>query len=93
MLGSGVRAGAGLDALTHEDALFSDSCANMAPALFLGGRRITTATSNLGNLGDATETGRNCATGAPHCHPLTSLICVPSRGREWGGPRPRGWRH
>ena len=56
----------------------------MAPVLFLGGRRITTATFNVDNLGDATETGRTCATGAPHCHPLTSLICVPSRGREWG---------
>src|SRR3979411_3402904 len=56
----------------------------MAPVLFLGRRRITTATSNLGDLGDAAETGRTCATGAPHCHPLASLICVPSRGHEWG---------
>src|ERR1700692_2560498 len=65
----------------------------MAPVLFLSKRRITTATSNLGDLGDAAETGRTCATGAPYCHPLASLICVPSRGHEWGGPRPRGWRH
>ena len=28
----GVRAGAGLDALTHEDALFSDSCAIWRPS-------------------------------------------------------------
>ena len=59
-----------------------------------GRRRLTTATSNLGDLGDAAETGRTCATGAPHCHPLACLICVPSRGHEWGGPRgPRGRRH
>src|ERR1700688_4127963 len=57
----------------------------MAPVLFLGRRRITTATSNLGDLVDAAETGRTCATGAPYCHPLASLICVPSRGHELGG--------
>ncbi|WP_212479375.1 hypothetical protein, partial [Bradyrhizobium liaoningense] len=65
----------------------------MAPVLFLGARRITTATSNLGDLGDAAETGRTCATGAPHCHPLASLICVPicvpSRGHEWGAAAAR----
>src|ERR1700761_8185123 len=32
MLGSGVRAGAGLDALTDEDALFSDSCVIWRPS-------------------------------------------------------------
>jgi hypothetical protein len=43
---------AGLDALTREDALFSDGF-DMASVLFLGRRRIKTATSNLGDLGDA----------------------------------------
>jgi len=61
----------------------------MAPVLFLGRRRITIATSNLGDLGDAAESGRTCATGAPHCHPLASLICVPSRGYEWGAAAAR----
>ena len=36
------------------------------------------------DLGDAAETGRTCATGAPHWYPLASLICVPGRGHEWG---------
>src|ERR1700753_520552 len=56
----------------------------MAPVLFLGREGHTNATSNLGDLGDAAETGRNCATGVPHCHRLASLLCVPSRGHEWG---------
>src|SRR4030081_724297 len=60
----------------------------MAPVLFLGRRRITTATSNLGDLGVAAQTGRTCVTGAPHCHPLASLLCVQSRGHE-GGDRGR----
>jgi hypothetical protein len=46
-------------------------------------------TSNLGDLGDAAETGRTCATSAPHCHPLASLICVPSRGHQWGAAAAR----
>ena len=78
---------AGLDALTREDALFSDGF-DMASVLFLGRRRIKTATSNLGDLGNAAETGRTCATGAPYCLPFAPLICEPSRGSavgiEWG---------
>ena len=78
---------AGLDALTREDALFSDGF-DMASVLFLCRRRIKTATSNLGDLGDAAAAGRTCATGAPYCLPFAPLICVPSRGSvvgiEWG---------
>src|SRR5712672_4276088 len=51
-------------------------------------RRIKTATSNLGDLGNAAETGRTCATGAPYCLPFAPLVCEPSRGSavgiEWG---------
>ena len=58
---------------------------DMASVLFLGRRRIKTATSNLGDLA---ETDRTCARGAPYCLPFVSLICVPSRGAvvgiEWG---------
>ena len=57
----------------------------MASVLFLGRRRIKSASSNLGDLG---ETDRTCATAAPNCLPFVSLICVPSRGAvvgiEWG---------
>jgi hypothetical protein len=48
---------------------------DMAPVLFLGRRRIKIATSNLGDLGDAAETDRTCATGAPYCLPFASSIC------------------
>ncbi|MDI4236978.1 hypothetical protein OZ411_29630, partial [Bradyrhizobium sp. Arg237L] len=64
-----MRAGTGLDALTREDALLGDGF-DMASVLSLGGRCIKTATSNLGDLGDAAETGRTCATGAPYCLPF-----------------------
>ena len=53
-------------------ALFCDGF-DMASVLFLGRRRIKTATSNLGDLGDAAETGRTCATGAPYCLPFAPL--------------------
>jgi hypothetical protein len=52
----------------------------MASVLFLGRSRIKTATSNLGDLGDAAGADRTCATGAPYCLPFAPLICVPSRG-------------
>jgi hypothetical protein len=58
-----------LNALTREDALLSDGF-DMVPVLFLGRRHIKTATSSLGDLGDATEMGRTCATGAPYCLPF-----------------------
>ena len=81
-----MRAGAGLDALTREDALFGDGF-DMASVLFLGRRRIKAA-SNLGDLGDAAERGRTCATGAPYCPRFAPSICEPSRGSvvgiEWG---------
>ena len=72
---------AGLDALTCEVPCFA-----MVSTWRL--RRIKTATSNLGDLGNAAETGRTCATGAPYCLPFAPLICEPSRGSavgiEWG---------
>ena len=78
---------AGLDALTREDALFSDGF-TMASVPFLGRRRIRTATSNLGDLGDAAEADRTCATSTPYSLPFAPLICVPSWGSavgiEWG---------
>jgi hypothetical protein len=54
---------AGLDALTCEVPCFA-----MVSTWRL--RRIKTATSNLGDLGNAAETGRTCATGAPYCLPF-----------------------
>src|SRR5712671_2316094 len=72
---------AGLDALTCEVPCFA-----MVSTWRL--RRIKTATSNLDDLGNAAETGRTCATGAPYCLPFAPLICEPSRGSavgiEWG---------
>jgi len=54
---------AGLDALTCEVPCFA-----MVSTWRL--KRIKTATSNLGDLGNAAETGRTCATGAPYCLPF-----------------------
>jgi len=57
-------------------------------------RHIKTTTSNLGDLDDAAEADRACATGAPHYLPFAPLICVPSRGSavgiEWGRGGARG---
>jgi hypothetical protein len=52
----------------------------MASVLFLGRRRIKTANSNLGDLGDPAEADRTCATGAPYCLPFAPLMCVPRSG-------------
>ena len=77
---------AGLDALTCEVPCFAMVSTWRCPVPRQ--ERIKTATSNLGDLGDAAETGRTCATGAPYCLPFAPLICEPSRGSavgiEWG---------
>ena len=82
-----MRAGASPDALTREDALSCHGCATWS-ALFLGRRRIKTAISSFVDLGDAAETDRTCATGAPYYLPFARSVCVPIWGSEvaieWG---------
>ena len=94
---SDVRAAAGSRRVSARRCLLWRWLRDMASVLFLGRRRRKTATSNLGDLGDAAKTDRTCATGAPHCVPLRPFICVPSGGSvvgiEMGKPRRRGWRH
>ena len=80
-----MRAGAGLDALTREDALFNDGRDMASVRSSAGG---ASRPSNLGDLGDAAETDRTCATGAPYCLPLRPLN-LPAKsgsvvGIEWG---------
>jgi len=91
---SDVRAAAGSRRVSARRCLLWRWLRDMTSVLFLGRRRIKTATSNLGDLA---ETDRTCARGAPYCLPFVSLIRVPSRGAvvgiEMGKPRRRGWRH
>jgi hypothetical protein len=82
-----VRTGASLDAQTREDALSCHSCGTW-PGPVARRRRIKTIIFNLGDLGDAAETDRACATGTPYYLPFARIICVPTWGSvvaiEWG---------